>query len=108
MSAASWLLAHSRADRGSASDWCMAWHEKHDSCRASSRASLKHGDSMRPLYSRPDTRIMPSGQNESLMNCGSLAISCVIAAELAACVGCTTIRVAVKSSPGRYGDPEAF
>ena len=78
----------------------MLWHEKHESFRESLRAFLKHGESMSPLYSRPDTRIMPSGQNESLMNCGSLAIIALMAGELAASEGRTTIRVAVKSSPG--------
>ena len=34
-------------------------------CAARRRASLKHGESIRPLYSRPETRTMPSDQNES-------------------------------------------
>src|ERR1700730_9885015 len=101
----SWAFAHSLVDRTSSSALCISWHEEHDNLWPSSRAFLKHGDSIRPLYSRPETRIMPSDQNESLMNCGSLAINSVMASESAARVGCTTNRVAVNSSPGRYGNP---
>src|SRR5262245_34822643 len=108
MLGASWLLAQSRVVRPSFSDWCMPWQEKHESLRESLRALTKHGESIRPLYSRPETRTIPSGQNESLMNCGSLAIMALIAGEGVAFAGWTTMRLAVNSSPGLYGSPAAL
>ena len=50
----------------------MVWHDEHE-IFFESVAFLKHGESIRPLYSRPDTRIMPSGQKESRTSPGSRA-----------------------------------
>ena len=36
-----------------------------ESVRSGSRAFLKQGDWISPLYSRPETRIIPSDQKES-------------------------------------------
>ena len=84
---------------------CMVWHEKHDSVRASSVASLKHGESMSPLYSRPDTRIMPSAQNEPVTNAGSRSTNAASAAGSRRAIGCGMKRVSRSSPPGRYGKP---
>src|SRR5262245_24236154 len=104
MPADTWLpFAHSPIDRGSSGVLCIVWHEEHDIVRRSSRASLKHGESINPLYSRPDTRIIPSDQNESLSAAGSASTIAFIVAESRFVVGCRTKCVSSRSRPGRYG-----
>ena len=89
MPAETWCVAaHSETGRGSSGVLCIVWHEKQDSVRASSVASLKQGESTSPLYSRPDTRIMPSAQNEPLTNAGSRSTNAASAAGSRRAIGC--------------------
>jgi hypothetical protein len=62
---------------------------------------LKQGDSIKPLYSRPVARTMPSDQNMSRMKPGSAATSACTVGDPRFTVGWTMTRVAVNSSPGR-------
>src|ERR1700724_2410981 len=98
---ASWyLLAHSPANCGRFGFVCIAWQEKHDIVLLGSVAALKHGESISPLYSRPETRIIPSGQNESSSKVGSRATTRFNMSELPVAVGCTTKRDVRRSAPG--------
>ena len=85
----------------------MVWQEKHDSVRSGDGASAKQGESMRPLYSRPETRTWPSAQNDPRTKSGSAVTSARMAGDRPFTFGWARKRVAARSSPGRYGRPRA-
>src|SRR5512145_2750968 len=103
-----WVSAHAASDRGSSAVLCIVWHEKQLSVRLSSVALAKQGESMSPLYSRPDTRTIPSGQKESARYPGYAWRMARIVGASAFLVGWTTKRVFERSSPGRYRRPSTL
>ena len=103
-----WVSAHSATVRGSSGVLCMVWHEKQESVRSGEAASVKQGESMRPLYSRPETRTSPSAQNDPRTKSGSEAIRFCIAGDRPLTRGWATKRVSRSSSPGRNGRPPAL
>src|SRR5687768_13631996 len=79
---------------------CPEWQERHENLLL-----FAQGDSINPLYSRPLTRTMPSGQKKSRMIPG-------LEARYAARAGLVFVEdarmigvVSSKSSPGRYRKP---
>ena len=90
------LPAWSFATCPSGSLACIAWHERHERRRSgcSAGARRKHAERIMPLYSRPPTRTVPSGQN---------MLSTSASTRGAARDGSRTRRkrVASRSSPGR-------
>ena len=96
-----WVSAHSATVRGSSAVLCMAWHEKQLRVRSGLSASRKQEESSSPLYSRPETRMVPSGQNDPRTNSGSAATRARMSDEVRSAAGWTMNRVSRSSSPGR-------
>src|SRR5262245_42471356 len=79
---ASCPLAQSAMGLPSSDGLCITWQEKQVIVRrASAPAFLKHGESSRPLYSRPVARTIPSDQNTSRTKPASAASSAFMAGE---------------------------